>query len=129
MGPPICPHCSVSLPPEEIAGGWCETCGKRLPVSFLAPRPPRGGGLRAVAHPRWGSSVSCSGWPCSVGSALLGFLHPESQGGPGPALAVGINRAFGPLAMPVLEVLIGGFFFSLGIYSLILWLRGKLPRR
>jgi hypothetical protein len=26
-----CPNCDAELPASEIADGWCETCGKRLP--------------------------------------------------------------------------------------------------
>lgn len=26
-----CPNCSRVVPPQEVAGGWCEACGKRLP--------------------------------------------------------------------------------------------------
>jgi hypothetical protein len=32
MTEPICPSCGVHLPPGELAEGWCETCGKRIPA-------------------------------------------------------------------------------------------------
>lgn len=32
-----CPFCSASLPASEIAEGWCESCGKKLPSSLLGP--------------------------------------------------------------------------------------------
>jgi hypothetical protein len=38
--PVQCPHCSTPLPPQEIAAGWCETCGKKLPPKLLPPLPP-----------------------------------------------------------------------------------------
>ncbi len=27
----ICPNCDTRLAPGEVAGGWCETCGKKIP--------------------------------------------------------------------------------------------------
>ncbi len=32
-----CPNCGATMPPQEIADGWCETCGKRLPA-YLTPK-------------------------------------------------------------------------------------------
>jgi hypothetical protein len=29
-----CPFCGANLPPGELAEGWCETCGKKLPASL-----------------------------------------------------------------------------------------------
>jgi hypothetical protein len=29
-----CLHCNALVPESEIAGGWCETCGKKLPESL-----------------------------------------------------------------------------------------------
>jgi hypothetical protein len=26
-----CPSCQVVLPPQEVADGWCENCGKQIP--------------------------------------------------------------------------------------------------
>ena len=34
-----CLNCNAALTSEELAGGWCEGCGKRLPLSFRAPGP------------------------------------------------------------------------------------------
>jgi hypothetical protein len=34
-----CPFCHTGLPPQEVAGGWCETCGKKLPSAMLAGTP------------------------------------------------------------------------------------------
>jgi hypothetical protein len=31
-----CPHCDDLLTPEKVAGGWCETCGKKLPEHIRA---------------------------------------------------------------------------------------------
>jgi hypothetical protein len=47
-----CPNCDAALPASEVAGGWCESCGKKLPPSITpadapkreAARPGEGGG-------------------------------------------------------------------------------------
>ena len=26
-----CPYCDATLPAQEIANGWCENCGKKIP--------------------------------------------------------------------------------------------------
>lgn len=36
MPPPNCPSCNAPLPPAEIAAGWCESCGKKIPA-FVVP--------------------------------------------------------------------------------------------
>ena len=30
-----CPNCGVTVPVAEIAGGWCEACGKKIPPFAL----------------------------------------------------------------------------------------------
>jgi uncharacterized protein YjeT (DUF2065 family) len=30
-----CPVCDASLPRQEAADGWCESCGKRLPLALV----------------------------------------------------------------------------------------------
>ncbi|MBY0231933.1 MAG: hypothetical protein K2W96_21835 [Gemmataceae bacterium] len=44
-----CPNCSASLLPLELAEGWCESCGKKLPASLAAPRER--GPVREQASP------------------------------------------------------------------------------
>ena len=34
-----CPYCHIALPPQEVANGWCETCGKKLPRAIVARTP------------------------------------------------------------------------------------------
>src|SRR5690348_5368403 len=36
MSAATCPHCDAILPPQELADGWCETCGKRIPSGIIA---------------------------------------------------------------------------------------------
>src|SRR4051794_31317423 len=31
-----CPSCGVDLPPSEVASGWCEACGKKVPAYITA---------------------------------------------------------------------------------------------
>jgi hypothetical protein len=31
-----CPSCNAVIPPEEIAAGWCESCGKQIPKHIVA---------------------------------------------------------------------------------------------
>ena len=35
-----CLHCGAEVPPSEMAEGWCESCGKRLP-SWLTDKAKR----------------------------------------------------------------------------------------
>ena len=45
MTPLSCPHCSAHLKQEEAAEGWCETCGKKLPLALAVAAG------RALRHP------------------------------------------------------------------------------
>jgi hypothetical protein len=42
-----CPNCNAVLPAHEIAGGWCESCGKRIPASVLAAQNGETSGARS----------------------------------------------------------------------------------
>jgi hypothetical protein len=37
-----CPSCNATLPASDIAGGWCESCGKKLPPSLAPSLPVKG---------------------------------------------------------------------------------------
>lgn len=41
-----CPHCDAVLPPQQLADGWCDACGKKIPNHALAAT------TRASARPR-----------------------------------------------------------------------------
>jgi len=30
----VCLHCGSALPSSDLAAGWCDSCGKRLPGSY-----------------------------------------------------------------------------------------------
>lgn len=36
MGPITCPSCNAIVPDREVAEGWCEACGKKLPPFALS---------------------------------------------------------------------------------------------
>jgi len=42
---PLCPHCDCPLRPEDLADGWCDACGKRLPSRLAA------GTIRPASRP------------------------------------------------------------------------------
>jgi hypothetical protein len=39
----LCIHCDAALTPRDLADGWCDSCGKRLPTTIrpksTAPAP------------------------------------------------------------------------------------------
>jgi hypothetical protein len=39
MSSVICPNCNATLPSQEIAEGWCESCGKKIPVWVRGESP------------------------------------------------------------------------------------------
>ena len=42
MSAPHCPSCNAELPPQEVADGWCENCGKKV-LTWIrghSPLPP-----------------------------------------------------------------------------------------
>ena len=52
-----CPNCDAVIPAGEVAGGWCESCGKKLPPSLAPslpvkgePEPPTEGGGVTVSR-------------------------------------------------------------------------------
>jgi hypothetical protein len=46
-----CPSCEVALPPSEVAAGWCEACGKRLPASITAGPTQKGQAAEPFGRP------------------------------------------------------------------------------
>lgn len=46
-----CPHCNAELPDREIAEGWCDSCGKRLPLSYRKEDKRAPGPLAPVGRP------------------------------------------------------------------------------
>ena len=56
-----CLHCSATLSPQELEYGWCEGCGKRLPLSFRSPDPAPPASESAPREPDgWDAVVACS---------------------------------------------------------------------
>jgi hypothetical protein len=51
-----CPHCNARPNESEIADGWCDTCGKRLPswvASGSRPATAATGSAPAASRPRF----------------------------------------------------------------------------
>src|SRR4051812_1082580 len=59
----ICPTCEHRLTPEEVADGWCDTCGKRIPRYVLS-----------------GTFDFCTPPDGEAGQAALGAGAPDETG-------------------------------------------------
>jgi hypothetical protein len=63
-----CLHCDAILTPKDIADGWCDSCGKRVPLSLTAgskaktsPVAPVDVDIPDSAHtPRWAWVVTAA---------------------------------------------------------------------
>jgi len=68
---PVCLHCDAALTNQELSGGWCDSCGKRLP-SFPVLRAKDQGEL---AIPKRAKSEGVGnegrGWRRASGRLLL----------------------------------------------------------
>jgi hypothetical protein len=54
-----CLHCSASLTPSDLAAGWCDSCGKRIPTGT---KPAKA--VKAVAAVPAAQDVGApSAWP------------------------------------------------------------------
>jgi hypothetical protein len=64
-----CPHCNAGLPARDIAAGWCDTCGKKIPsyVFSSAPgKPPAERSAPARVEPVSVLSKGPTGNQCSL---------------------------------------------------------------
>jgi hypothetical protein len=107
-----CPNCAANLPASEIADGWCETCGKRLPGAVaVATAPARGSAYRpGRKRPReknitFGGVVVltiCMGISLAAAVAAWGSGPLTAAVGCGVGAVVGtvIGRALGLIAAP-----------------------------
>lgn len=112
MSAAACPNCNIILPSEDIAGGWCENCGKRIPPYVLkglgarSVSPPTANTFQADAHPapalapkrhsRLKSIVaSAAGLIClaytGVLSVFLAFGWSQVRSGTDVALLIGLG--------------------------------------
>lgn len=59
-----CPVCNASLPPQEVIDGWCETCGKKLPLYIRGaiPDSARPDISSSARQPSIGGDDTREGW-------------------------------------------------------------------
>ncbi|HJZ57587.1 MAG TPA: hypothetical protein VKE74_21640 [Gemmataceae bacterium] len=109
-----CPFCDARLAPEELAEGWCETCGKKLPPrtrrqAHPSPREPAPTALASGLRTGLGILGILVGLLCLV----VGLSHLPNilrVGGTDPARAAGRLTA---------AVCFCGLPFGLGLYALL----------
>ena len=106
-----CPTCDAELPASEIASGWCEGCGKRLP-SLTSRGSPAKGSASAYAADRGDKNKITFGYiltlfvclTISITAAVLawgsGSFSMAVGGGVGGGISVVIGRMLGVLPRP-----------------------------
>jgi hypothetical protein len=62
MLPTLCPTCHVVLPEQDLEEGWCDQCGKQIPLSIQSAalkeiRKRKKDGLEAVGAPAHGMAM------------------------------------------------------------------------
>jgi hypothetical protein len=62
----LCIHCNTGLSARDLAEGWCDACGKRLPTSSR----PKPASAPAPAAPARGGSR----WLLALGGVALAIL-------------------------------------------------------
>jgi hypothetical protein len=103
--PTTCLHCDAALSRRELADGWCDGCGKKLPSSFAyeSNRETR----EKPAAPPSKSAISAGTMVLAgvMTIALLYFLATALLGDPGSAaffVKLGLRVAvFAAIAVPV----------------------------
>jgi hypothetical protein len=99
-----CPNCEATIPPQEVAGGWCETCGKKIPPWAAAQAEGAGEPVGAVppeATPaRNGRSWSVLGFLLillctTVGAGIAIALAGGRADGAAPGSAAGAGLGLG----------------------------------
>ncbi len=93
----ICPTCEARLAPEEVAEGWCETCGKKIPryaVSGAYDPGPRAGHPAATAAAAAANAGSLAGSTSPPPGSGGGSVAPprEAEG----AEVLSVVRESGP---------------------------------
>ena len=69
----LCPFCSAPLPPNDLAEGWCDSCGKRLPSTMV----PNAAGHFVGSSPGSRSAPAAPlrlVWRYLLGAAFFGVL-------------------------------------------------------
>ena len=107
-----CPMCDANLFPSEIRDGWCESCGKRLPLSVMAGSGPAKSSQSPYQQKREGTNKITFGFilvlficmTISITAAVLawgsGPFAMAVGGGVGGGLSVVIGRMLEMLPKP-----------------------------
>jgi hypothetical protein len=100
-----CLHCDAKLSGRELADGWCDTCGKRLPSGLRIQHNREAEGTPAVLPP--GNAIS-AGTILLVGVMALALIYlavAALLGDAGSAAAIvklGVRLAvFAAVAAPI----------------------------
>lgn len=64
MSATTCVHCNITLTAADVASGWCDSCGKRLPGG--ARYTPKKASAEAPAAPVAGRPRSAWAWGVAV---------------------------------------------------------------
>jgi hypothetical protein len=68
-----CPFCSVVLPARELADGWCESCGKKLPLSLVPKRTGERGRSLSLDRSRPRGRLRIA-WVSLLGAVFFGLV-------------------------------------------------------
>jgi hypothetical protein len=66
-----CPNCNATLSASDVAGGWCESCGKKLPPSLAPSLPVKG---ETAPPTESGGGVTLSGVFWTAVLLIAGFF-------------------------------------------------------
>jgi uncharacterized RDD family membrane protein YckC len=97
MASVVCPNCNATIPPHEVAAGWCEACGKKIPAYALGSFAPAPFARSATdyAPPRpdrsyygYGPRRSLASRVSRLGAALLDTIFMVVAYAPGFALLI-----------------------------------------
>jgi hypothetical protein len=55
----VCIHCDSALTPRDLADGWCDSCGKRLPTAIRPKAIAKGtvAAARTGRGKRWAMAI------------------------------------------------------------------------
>jgi hypothetical protein len=119
----LCPFCDIQLTPSDMAEGWCDTCGKRLPPRPVTAAGRTGPPRRTVsrAHPE--ESGPAPWFPSqALGAAVVfGILSA--------GVVAGLNMArMGKRAYLLPCILAGALLFGVALTAFFFLLPDSLSR-
>ena len=75
----FCPNCDVMLSRKQVAEGWCETCGKKLPLAITLP-PPSERSMEMARRNKPSALYTFARWMERISIAGLLFLLASCLG-------------------------------------------------